>query len=120
MNPKTLRYFVPFFALLLLFENGCKDHDSVDDLPTCVREEIYNILRAEVRNPPGSVWQYSYKGKTVFYIPPYCCDIPSQLFDDQCNFICSPDGGITGAGDGRCNDFFCLRTDGILIWRDTR
>lgn len=75
---------------------------------------------APVRNPPGSVWQYEYKGQSVYYIPAYCCDIPSQLLDSNCNQICSPDGGYTGAGDGKCADFFELRKNEKLIWQDSR
>jgi hypothetical protein len=73
-----------------------------------------------VTNPPRGVWRYSYQGQTVYYIPPMCCDIPSQLFDSDCNFICNPDGGIAGGGDGKCSDFFTTRTGEQLIWQDDR
>ena len=78
-------------------------------------------MQAEpVRNPAGSVWQYSYNGQTVYYIPATCCDIPSQLFDGNCNLICSPDGGIAGGGDGKCADFFKTRKGEKLVWQDGR
>ena len=63
---------------------------------------------------------YSYQGRTVYYIPPVCCDQLGQLYDQNCNLICNPDGGITGAGDGKCQDFFSSRTNGILLWEDKR
>jgi hypothetical protein len=99
---------------------GCESLDLPKATPACVEEKIKIIRKENTRNPPASVWQYSYDGKIVYYIPSRCCDIPSQLFDSSCNFICSPDGGFTGAGDGVCRDFFDLRTEEKLIWNDSR
>lgn len=45
-----------------------------------------------------------YQGKTVYYIPPKCCDIPSELYDENGKLICYPDGGFVG-GDGKCPGF---------------
>ena len=73
-----------------------------------------------VRTPPGSVWQYTFKEQTVYFIGADCCDQFSELYDSNCNLICAPDGGITGYGDGKCASFFKIRTDEILIWQDTR
>ncbi|MBK8847742.1 MAG: hypothetical protein IPO27_14850 [Bacteroidetes bacterium] len=72
------------------------------------------------KNPPVSIYQYCYNGKKVFYVTSYCCDIPSELLDDNCNTLCYPDGGITGNGDGKCTDFFDKRSDEHLVWRDNR
>ncbi len=44
----------------------------------------------------------------------------STLYNENCNVICSPDGGLTGSGDGQCSDFFDTRTDEKLIWEDVR
>ena len=73
-----------------------------------------------VGNPPQSIWQYQFKGQTVFYIPPQCCDQFSVLYDLWGNILCVPDGGFSGRGDGRCTDFFQERKNGILIWQDSR
>jgi len=99
---------------------SCEKIDVPADTPGCIKAMIRDIKSDEVRNPPASVWKYDYNGQTVYYIPPYCCDIPSQLYDSECNLICSPDGGFTGAGDGKCTDFFSKRSNGSLIWQDTR
>jgi len=101
-----------FLCLLLFF--SCKKRN------TCIEKEINNIKSQDVWNPPAEVWQYRYNGQTVYYIPPRCCDIPSRLLDENCNVICSPDGGFTGKGDGKCNDFFSKRTGKKLIWKDKR
>ncbi|MBC8051936.1 MAG: hypothetical protein H7Y13_02625 [Sphingobacteriaceae bacterium] len=83
-------------------------------------EVIKDIESEHVSNPPRSVWQYTYHGKIVYYIPAICCDIPSRLLDNECKLICNPDGGFTGAGDGKCTDFLTARTDEKLIWQDKR
>jgi hypothetical protein len=88
--------------------------------PPCIERKIQEMANAPVANPPARVYSYRYKGQTVYYIPAKCCDIPSLLVDAQCNTICSPDGGLSGQGDGRCPDFFNSRTEETLIWEDPR
>ncbi len=109
---------------LLLFSGvitlGCKTDDLPNDLPDCVRKEIKQIEKQGVWNPPARVFSYTYKGKTVYYIPPRCCDIPSTLLDENCQPLCFPSGGFTGAGDGKCLDFFTSRSAEKLIWQDSR
>ena len=93
---------------------------ELNEVPSCVNDKINETKSQKIRNPPGSVWQYMYNGQTVYFIPQYCCDIPSVLLDENCNSICSPDGGLTGNGDGKCPDFFTTRTEEKLIWSDDR
>ncbi len=73
-----------------------------------------------VGNPPQSIWQYEYNGQTVYYVPPQCCDQFGQLYDASGTLLCAPDGGFTGRGDGKCPDFFKVRTNEVLIWKDSR
>ncbi|AUD07106.1 hypothetical protein CWM47_00795 [Spirosoma pollinicola] len=81
---------------------------------------INQIKSQDKWSPPASIYRYVYKGKVVYFIPQRCCDIPSVLLDEQCNTVCSPDGGISGGGDGGCTDFFKVRSDEKLIWKDSR
>ncbi len=67
-------------------------------------------------NPPQTVWRYRYRGQTVYYLPPQCCDQYSVLFDAKGRVIAAPDGGLTGRGDGRAADFFEQRQQGLLLW----
>jgi hypothetical protein len=94
---------------------------SIDEIPPfvpdCVRELIESLQAEPVRNPPASVWQFEYGGAVVYYVPAYCCDIPSMLYDENCTFICSPDGGFTGSGDGNCT---AELERGLLVWQDLR
>ena len=73
-----------------------------------------------VANPPASLTKCIYKNKIVYYLPPRCCDIQSVLYNKNGEFICAPDGGISGVGDGRCPDFFEERKNCEIIWKDSR
>ncbi|MDB5263739.1 MAG: hypothetical protein JWQ14_3022 [Adhaeribacter sp.] len=108
-----------YFFLFTLF-SACQDDEIPRGLPACVKEKIDELKNKPTQNPPAKVWQYQYMGKTVYYIPPACCDQVSKLYDENCNFICAPDGGITGRGDGKCPEFFATRQNGILVWEDKR
>ncbi len=90
------------------------------DLPSWVSALISRLERAPVANPPALIARFTYRGDTVYYLPPRCCDVPSTVFNKAGAVICSADGGMTGGGDGRCADFFETRRDEKLIWRDTR
>lgn len=88
--------------------------------PTWVDELIKKFERDPVGNPPLSIWKYEYNGQVVYFVPAHCCDITSVVYDAEGNFICAPDGGITGRGDGKCSDFFDQRTEEQLVWQDAR
>lgn len=84
----------------------------------CVQQFIGMASGAEPGNPGYSIFECSYRGATVYYVPPQCCDQFSALLDASCEPICAPDGGFTGDGDGRCTDFD--QSTCTLLWRDPR
>ena len=88
--------------------------------PAWVDQLIAKYQSDPVGNPPQSIYKYDYKGQTVYYVPPQCCDQYSQLYDANGSIICAPDGGLTGSGDKKCSDFFNESTNRTLIWRDSR
>ena len=106
-------------AFAAIAATGCAPK-ARDDRPAVVDSLIARLEAAPKANPPASIWRYRYKGALVYYVPPSCCDIPSELYDQAGNVICSPDGGLTGKGDGRCPDFFAARTDEVAVWKDPR
>jgi hypothetical protein len=108
----------PLMIILVLLVSCNKDIPK--DAPHCIKSKIKDIKKADIKNPPGCVWQYTFEGKTVYYIPPYCCDIMGEVLDENCNLICHPDGGITGSGDDICPDFFTTRSNELLLWQDDR
>jgi hypothetical protein len=88
--------------------------------PACITKLIADFKAEEVQNPPRKIYRYTYRGKTVYYVPALCCDFYSELYDTSCNVIGHPDGGFTGRGDGTMTDFDSTKTNEQLIWADER
>jgi hypothetical protein len=118
----TMRVVKTSAVILLVSVWGCSDIGSPagSGNPYWVNQLIAQYKNAPPGNPPYSIWRYDYKGEAVYYVPPQCCDQFSVLYDSEGKVICAPDGGFTGGGDGRCPDFFQLRANEVLIWRDSR
>jgi len=108
------------FVILLFVFNNCSNPSSTTDIPEWIDSLIIEFKNQPVGNPPQSIWEYTYRDQTVYYVPPQCCDQFSTLYDFKGNIMCAPDGGFTGNGDGKCPDFFEKRTDEKLIWKDDR
>lgn len=106
-------------VLVVLTFSSCEKLDLEKDVPNCIERKIRKIKREEVRNPPASVWEWKVDGKTYYYITSDCCDQFNYLFDDNCNEVCAPDGGFSGAGDGNCPQFNG-QIEKTLIWEDDR
>ena len=92
---------------------------TIDERPW-LKSLIASIEQEPVWNPPATITRYTYKGAPVYFLAAHCCDIRSKLYDANGALICEPDGGITGKGDGKCEDFIATRTDEQLVWRDPR
>ena len=113
-----MRYFVILLAISVLF--SCRKN-CVSAVPDCINAKI-EVLKGQPKgNPAYSVYQYDYNGRKVYYFPPQCCDQYSDLYDDHCNLICYPDGGLlNGSGNANCPDFFTTRSNEVLVWKDSR
>jgi hypothetical protein len=71
-------------------------------------------------NPPAKVEEYRYGGRRVFLFSANCCDQFNEAFDDSCNYICAPSGGMTGKGDRKCLDFKAVAQFVKVVWQDER
>ena len=103
---------------------GCSTSkkNAVKDLPVppCINSLIDGFKREDVKSPPRSVYQYTYKDQIVYFVPAICCDFYSDLYDENCQLLGHPDGGYTGKGDGTYTDFKDVRSNERLIWKDDR
>jgi hypothetical protein len=97
----------------------CNKEGSVA-IPSCIQQKIESIKAQPKWNPPAEVHEYKYAGKRVFLFSANCCDQYSELYDENCNYICAPSGGITGKGDRKCDDFLQNAKEVKLIWKDDR
>lgn len=104
---------------LLLFAYGCESSDDEIDVPSCIEDQIQQILSEPVRNPPAAVWKWEVDGQTFYYITSDCCDQFNYLYDTACDIVCAPDGGINGEGDGNCPEF-SGQIEKTLVWEDQR
>ena len=109
--------------VLLIVALSCKKKEEYisPDAPDCIKAKIAQLQQEPVRNPPSSVSKFRSNGQDYFYIPPFCCDQFSEFYDDKCTLICSPDGGFSGSGDGRCGDIIKnISSLKVIIWEDSR
>ena len=122
MRPRICAWLMG--VLILGFLVGCGGSSSPTEpsgqRPPWLQQLIARIESEPVTNPPSSILQYRYRGATVYFRPSRCCDAFSDLYDEAGALLCHPDGGLTGGGDGRCTDFFALRTAERLVWQDPR
>ena len=101
---------------------GCGGASPIapDPLPTWLTSLIRNLESQPPANPRAFIARYEYKGQIVYFEPQRCCDVPSRVYWIDGTLLCQPDGGFSGAGDGRCPDFFAERKNEKVIWRDSR
>jgi hypothetical protein len=119
----TLAVFFLSFASTSIWATDTQSTNSADqqeNIPEWVSKLITELKAEPPDNPPTRIVRYLYREHTVYYQPPRCCDVSSQLFDESGKVICLPDGGFTGRGDGKCPDFFKERKNEKIIWEDTR
>ncbi len=93
---------------------------SRDSIPSCIRQQIIAFENKTAQNPPIQIDEYIYNGKRVFFFTADCCDQFNTLYDENCNVICSPSGGIEGGGDHKCEGFFNAAKPKGPVWKKTK
>src|SRR5688572_5744526 len=107
---------------LMVIGLACAPQNPVapEALPDWLTALTRELQTEPVANPPAFIARYEYKNEVVYYLPPRCCDVWSNLYRADGTVLCHPDGGLTGKGDGRCADFVAERKNERIIWRDPR
>ncbi|MGJ8592588.1 MAG: DUF6970 domain-containing protein [Aquaticitalea sp.] len=108
-----------YILLILISLFSCKPTQQKSEQPSCISEKVESLKSQPVQNPPAEVWKWESEGNIFYYFNAACCDQFSKLYNEKCEIVCAPDGGMTGRGDGKCPDF----SSGIsktLIWKDER
>jgi hypothetical protein len=109
--------------------NSANISAKLDTTLPWLQVKIWEYQNQPVSNPPRSIVKTTFEGKPVYYVPPVCCDIPSELFAEDGKLLCYPSGGITGAGDGKCPKFKAEYFEKInnknatktsIVWEDKR
>lgn len=112
-----MKFLIPV-VLTALLSFQCNKEDYTDY--SCINRKINRIKSQRKWNPPAQVNEYIYQGKHVFLFSSDCCDRFSELYDENCNLVCAPYGGISGQGDGKCTDFQSTAQFVRLVWKDDR
>ncbi len=108
------------FVLTITILYSCGGINAQEPIPECIQEKITAFKAEPVADPPLDIYQYTHNNELVYLISAPCCDIYTQLVNSNCEIICHPSGGITGAGDLKCGDIIEKMTDKKLIWKDKR
>ena len=93
---------------------------NTDKIPVCIQAKIDSIKKLPKFNPPAEVTEYSYNEKRVFLFTSDCCDFFNSVYDENCQYVCAPTGGITGQGDLKCRDFAKNSNLVKVVWKDNR
>jgi ABC-type amino acid transport substrate-binding protein len=99
---------------------------KLDTTVPWLQVKIWDYQSRQAVNPPRKIIKTTFEGKPVYYVPPVCCNIPSELYAEDGTLICYPSGGFTGAGDGKCPKFKLEYVDLVkdnktsIIWEDKR
>ncbi len=104
--------------LVLVSGAGCAQQTQAESLPKWLQAKIAEYQRLPPSNPPRRIVRTTHEGRTVYYVFPTCCDIPSELYDEEGRLMCRPSGGFAG-GDGKCLSFTFANAM-TPVWRDTR
>lgn len=107
--------FVNLILAVTLLSSCHEQLNLVEDVPRCVEKEINDRLAANSSKSVLAVYRIVAGGETYYYFVADCCDQINELYDTDCNYVCAPDGGITGAGDGNCPGIFDDAAS-TLIW----
>ena len=87
-------------------KSGGQGNTAVNDsIPACLARQIESFNKKEITNIPIQIDEYMYKGKRAFLFTADCCDQFNTLYNESCEAICSPSGGLEGGGDHKCEDF---------------
>ena len=97
-----------------------KPGKNIRALPACIKNKINTFKKARKHEQPQKVIEYVYMDKKVYYIVMPCCDFFNEVYDATCKLMGSPDGGITGRGDGKLPDFFKKTSKEKLIWQASK
>jgi hypothetical protein len=119
MQIAVMKYFLLVLAVPALMNSKC-GKVKPDAVPGCILQKIEALKAEPKQNPAAEVNEYLYNGKRVFLFTSPCCDQYNILYDESCETMCAPTGGLTGKGDGKCADFNESAKHIKVIWKDER
>lgn len=116
-----------FFFSLILVGLALEACEKPEVVPSCIQYMLphdgeftaaANDFVADPIPPRDIVAVYRFEdGKDVYYeVELGCCDQFTELYNQDCELVCFPRGGITGGGAGDCPSWVDELGEGVLIW----
>ncbi|MEL7532826.1 MAG: hypothetical protein AAFN10_16020 [Bacteroidota bacterium] len=110
-------------CVLGLSFSACEQDQLSPNLPDCIANQIPELEDANVSGnrlvAPSeivSVYRHKHNLKNYYELVYRVRDGFTELFDSNCEYVCSPNGGSLGGGRGDCPDWVKL-DERELIWQ---
>ena len=84
--------------------------------PEWLAVRIREYEKQPQRAVPLGIWQITHNGQSAYYVYSPCCDMTNPLLSADGREICSPSGGFSGKGDGKCPLPMDRGTKSTLVW----
>lgn len=91
--------------------------EQSDEMPDCLQGIIKQMSNDLSEGMPLSITRFDYHGQKVYYMVAPCCDKYNIVYDSACAVLGYPDGGFTGRGDGKMQDFEKEAIRPKIIWK---
>jgi hypothetical protein len=112
--------FTLTLAVWVAFAQACSQvREGVpaeDKLPLWLVANIAEYDRLPLEQTPREIWKITHKGRPTYFVISRCCDMFNPLLNAKGLEICSPSGGIIGAGDGECSNPVDAGTEPEFVW----
>lgn len=112
-----MKVYATLISLCMLLSCHRADEPTPKAVPDCIQTIIQQNGRFNTNLSVVAITRYKYQGRYVYFGLSDCCDMYNLLFDNTCQTLCSPSGGFSGGGDGRCANFFKEATEKTEIWQ---
>jgi hypothetical protein len=66
------------------------------------RPSLAEMFEGSLATRAETVMRHLIAGRTYYYAVSGCCDQLNPVYDAEGRYVCAPDGGFSGRGDGRC------------------
>jgi len=86
-------------------------------LPDWLKSKIATMEATPKFAEATAIWKVRYKKQDAYLFLAPCCDQFNSLYSAAGILLCSPSGGITGRGDGKCRDAIKPKTKYAVVWR---
>ena len=89
-------------ALLFLAATALAACAAPREQPAGNESGLAEMLERSLAAREDPVIRHLIAGRVYYYAGSECCDQLNALYDAEGEYVCAPDGGFTGRGDGRC------------------